>query len=74
MIFKEDKGMNYFLNFCPFIMIQNENLRHNYQIIHFFNIEIYVHAPARAKKDKIGVSQKNNIFFDVQVMYIPSFK
>ena len=73
MIF-EDKSMNYFLNFCPFIMIQNENLRHKYQIIHFFNIEIYVHAPARAKKDKKGVSQKNNIFFDVQVMYIPSFK
>ena len=64
MIFKEDKGMDYFLNFCPFIMI----------IIHFFNIEIYVHAPARTKKDKIGVSQKNNIFFDVQVMYILSFK
>ena len=39
-----------------------------------FNIEIYVHAPARAKKDKTGVSQESNIFFDVQVMYILSFK
>ena len=35
-----------------------------------FDFKIHARVPARAKKNKIRVSQKNNTFCDFQVIYI----